>query len=168
MTTTTTLSINSIQRSPLRRAFLLIPLVLACFGFAPAARAVTPAPDGAYAYGNTAEGGDALFNLTTGSWNSAFGFRALYKNTMGYRNTAVGYEALYNANRNNPNLPGGENVAVGARALFSNTTGTGNIAIGAFALHDNTTGSNNIAIGNRALLHVHFYSSGNTVIGDSF
>jgi hypothetical protein len=162
---------TQLLRNSLHRLATLIPLLLICFWLQRGAQAVSPPPDGAYAYGNTAEGGDALFNLTTGSWNSAFGFRALYKNTMGYRNTAVGYEALYNTNRNNPNLLGGENVAVGAKALFSNTTGTGNIAIGVFALHDSTTGSNNIAIGNRALQHLPLYSSvpsGNTVIGDSF
>jgi hypothetical protein len=108
---------------------------------------------------NTAEGMDALFNLTTGVWNSAVGFRTLYNNTTGIRNTAVGYNAL---NANN----GRDNVALGPNTLVNNTTGSRNIAIGSFALQDNNTGSDNIAIGNRALWHS--TGSGNTQIGDSF
>jgi uncharacterized coiled-coil protein SlyX len=161
---------NSMKCSPLRRAFLLIPLLLACFGFSPTARAVLPAPDGGYGGNNTAEGTGSLFNLTTGVWNSAFGFRALYKNSTGIGNTAIGYQALYN-NNGSFNVTAKDNVAVGANALFSNTTGVGNIAIGSRALYKNTTGSNNIAIGNHALQNLPLFSSfpsGNTVIGDSF
>jgi hypothetical protein len=149
----------------LRRSLLLIPLVLACFGLSAAARAVSPPPDGGYAAGNTAEGTDALFNLTTGVWNSAFGFRALHDNATGIRNTAIGYQALYNTNGPS-NVSGQDNIGVGANALFNNTTGKRNIAIGSFALYDNTTGSNNIAIGDHASWHSN--GSGNTVIGDSF
>ena len=74
-------------RSPLRGAFLLIPLVLACFGLSPA-RAVSPAPDGGYPNGNTAEGDNALFSLTSGAYNTAIGFDALVFNTTGNYNTA--------------------------------------------------------------------------------
>ena len=41
---------------PLWRGFLLIPLILVCFAFAPQTRAVAPAPDGCYGGFNTAEG----------------------------------------------------------------------------------------------------------------
>jgi hypothetical protein len=146
-------------------SLLLTLLVLTYFALSPAARAVSPVPDGGYGGQNTAEGTDALFDLTTGAWNSACGFRALYKNATSNRNTAVGYKALYNTN-GQYNVSGQQNVAVGANALFSNTTGSRNIAIGALALFDNTTGSNNIAIGDHALWH--FTGSGNTQIGDSF
>ena len=85
---------KSISRSPLRLAFLLIPLALAlalaCFALAPAARAVLPAPDGGYPNQNTAEGDDALFSLTTGVSNTAIGFDALFSNTTGVFNTANG------------------------------------------------------------------------------
>ena len=47
---------KSSDRSPLRLAFLLIPLLLACFALSPAVRAVSPAPDGGYPGGHTAEG----------------------------------------------------------------------------------------------------------------
>jgi len=57
-------------RSPLRLALLLIPLVFACFALSPTAQAVSPAPDGGYPGGNTAEGQNALFSLTTGTYNT--------------------------------------------------------------------------------------------------
>jgi hypothetical protein len=155
---------NSINRPPLRLAFLL---TLALCWLALSAQAVTPAPDGGYPGANTAEGTNALFNLTTGVWNSAVGFRALYKNAAGIRNTAVGYQTLYNTNALSSNhYIGIDNVGVGANALFNNTTGSRNIAIGTFALYDNTTGSDNIAIGNLSLRS--FNGNGNTVVGDSF
>jgi hypothetical protein len=59
--------------TPLGGLFLL-PLVLAWITFAPTAQAVTPAPDGGYPNGNTAEGKDALFSLTTGRSNTAIVF----------------------------------------------------------------------------------------------
>ena len=151
--------------SALRCALIVSLLMLVSLFLPPAVRAVSPPPDGGYAYNNTAEGTDALFSLTTGVWNSAVGFRALHNNLTGIRNTAMGYQALYNTN-GPTNVSGQDNVGLGANALFSNTTGNSNIAIGSFALYDNTTGSNNIAIGNQALKT--FVGSGNTQVGDSF
>ena len=57
-----------------RRSFLLVffALALACIALSPTARAVTPPPDGGYPNGNTAEGTNALFNLTTGFGNASF------------------------------------------------------------------------------------------------
>src|SRR2546430_7028 len=74
---------NSLSCAPWRRAFFLLPLVLACFALAPAARAVSPAPDGGYDNFNTAEGDNALYSLTTGQNNTATGAAALYSNTIG-------------------------------------------------------------------------------------
>src|SRR5438445_724902 len=93
----TTLSVTtSISRSPLRLAFLLIPLVLACFALSPTAQAQlpSPAPDGGYPNNNTAEGDNALASLTTGTDNTANGFNALNSNTTGHNNTATGFNAL--------------------------------------------------------------------------
>src|SRR5712691_13094638 len=97
------------------RGFLLIPLALAlaCFALAPAPNAfgVLPAPDGGYPGGNTAEGTDALFSLTTGSFNTANGFDALFSNTTGSFNTANGFDALQ------ANTTGSFNTATGIEAL---------------------------------------------------
>ncbi len=80
---------KSIGWSPLRLAFLLIPLVLTCVALSPVARAqLSPPPGGGYPGHNTAEGTDALFSLTTGTNNTANGHEALYYNTTGFINTA--------------------------------------------------------------------------------
>ncbi len=61
---------KSMSRSPSRLA-LLIPLVFACFALSQSAQGVVPPPDGGYPGQNTAEGQNALKNLTTGSGNTA-------------------------------------------------------------------------------------------------
>jgi hypothetical protein len=53
-------------------------------------RPSNPPPDGGYANGNTAEGQDALFSLTTGENKPALGLNALYVNSSGNFNTATG------------------------------------------------------------------------------
>src|SRR4029453_14532787 len=88
------LSWASISRPPLRRVFLFVPLLLACFALLQNAQAVVPPPDGGYANQNTAEGQDALLSLTTGTDNTAIGFDALNANTTGGVNTAIGSNAL--------------------------------------------------------------------------
>jgi hypothetical protein len=146
----------------------------------PIALAVSPAPDGGYAGGNTAEGDSALFSLTSGIDNTALGFRALYHNNGNY-NTAEGFGALYSntsgtqntANGVNAlltntigadntadgvntlfhNTIGNENTAAGYQALFNNTTGNGNTASGVKALYRNTEGLQNTATGYQALYH---------------
>jgi hypothetical protein len=167
-------------QSPLRLALLLIPLVFACFGLLPTAQAVDPAPDGgygppAYGVGNTAEGEEALFNLTSGALNTATGFRSLGSVTTGNFNTAIGAGTLFNntADQNTAigagallsNTTGSFNVATGESALFFNTTGTLNVATGDSALLNNTTGSDNTANGSAALVS-NTTGTGNTAIGD--
>ena len=136
---------TSTNRSPLRLASLLVPILLACFTLLPRVQAVSPTPDGGYLGANTAEGGPgALFSLTTGTDNTAVGSQALFGLTTGVQNTAVGAQALFNnvANRN---------TAEGFRALINNTTGTSNTANGVNALLRNVTGGFNTAIGFSAL-----------------
>jgi len=146
--------------------FTTILLVLACFGLLPKAQAVSPAPDGAYgppAYGtgNTAEGANALFSLTSGPYNTAVGLNALYTDMTGGRNTAYGVNALrYNATgssntavgTNSLYLNAGDaNTATGDSALFHNNSGDANTANGYAALYSNTIGHDNTASGDYTL-----------------
>ena len=74
---------------------VLIPLlVLNCFGSLPTAQAVNPPPDGGYPGGNTAEGQNALLNLSSGSYNTAVGFFSLTRDSIGGFNTAIGAGTL--------------------------------------------------------------------------
>jgi hypothetical protein len=151
-----------INRSSLRRAVLLstFALALAWLALLPAARAVSPPPDGGYFNHNTAEGEDALFSLTTGKFNTAIGENALFSDTTGGQNTANGALAL------SGNTSGTANTANGAFALGSNTTGYQNTAMGAFALNANTTGKFNTATGQSALSR-NITGLFNTANGDS-
>jgi trimeric autotransporter adhesin len=141
---------NSLNCSPLRHTFLLIPFALACFALSPHAQAIEPPPDGGYPGQNTAEGTDALFSLIpgefTGVHNTAVGFDTLYSTVTGSYNTAIGDSALIS------NISD-YNTAIGAVTLYYNTSGEANTAIGAFALISNTTGDNNTATGDDALFY---------------
>jgi hypothetical protein len=92
-------------------SFLLIALLLACFGLLPKAQAVSPAPDGGYPGGNTAEGQSALLSRTTGGFNTANGWLSLRSNMTGNFNTAIGAGTLL------ANTADG-NTATGAVALL--------------------------------------------------
>jgi hypothetical protein len=135
---------KSISGSPLRLALLLTSLALACSALPEKAQAVTPAPDGNYPGGNTAEGQNALFSLTTGGYNAAVGWFSLKSLSTGNFNTGVGAGTLVLNTADS-------NTAVGAAALLLNTIGTQNTALGATALLYNNTGSFDTAIGDRAL-----------------
>ena len=126
----------------------LIALVLVCFRLSPSTQAVLPPPppDGGYPNFNTAEGTQALFNVTTGTENTAVGFQALFNNTTGNFNTAIGVVALVS------NTSGGDNTATGVFTLFANTTGSLNTGYGVNALANNTTGDQNTATGVNALI----------------
>ena len=155
---------------------LLITLALLCFGLSPRAQALLPppAPDGGYPGANTAEGTNALFNLTSGINNTAVGASALTHNTTGGYNVAVGSGALRSNITGSFNMAVGtealrdntasSNLAIGFRVLFVNTTGNNLTGIGAGALQNNTTASFNTAIGTSALLH-NTTGSSNTAIG---
>ena len=131
----------------LRKASAVFLIALACFGLAPSTHALLPPPppDGGYPGNNTAEGTNALFNLTTGANNTAVGFAALISNTTGNNNTATGIGALAS------NTIGNDNTANGLGALLHDTTGSDNTALGFEALLVNTTGFQNAANGWRAL-----------------
>jgi Chaperone of endosialidase len=153
--------IKSIGRSSSRLALLLIPLVFVCFALSPMAQAGGPPPDGGYPGQNTAEGDNALFNLspTDGGFNTAIGWSSLFANTTGSFNTGVGAGTLSANTSDNC-------TAVGAGALTLNTNGEDNCAVGAFALLRNTTGHGNVAIGFAALVNNN-RGTFNTAVGDS-
>jgi hypothetical protein len=136
---------------------LPILLALGWLALCTQAQAVVPAPDGGYPGGNTAEGDDALFSLTTGIGNTAAGFQALLGNTDGGGNTAVGQIAL------TQNVTGSFNTAVGGGALSSTVDGSFNTAVGYDALVSNTA-YNNTALGNSALFE-NTTGAGNTAVG---
>jgi hypothetical protein len=136
---------------------LLVTLLLGCSALLPNIQAVVPPPDGGYPGGNTAEGQNALFSLTTGGFNTAVGFLSLRSDATNSFNTAIGAGTLL-ANTAD------QNTATGAGALLSNNTGFSNTANGAFALFGNNTGSNNTAVGHYALFS-NTHSNANTAIG---
>ena len=105
---------------------------------------------------NTANG-VALFSNTIGNENTATGWAALSANTSGYRNTANGNEALRHNNT------GFLNTANGYQALLNNT-GSGNTALGYLAGSNLTTGDDNICIGNVGVAG----DAGTIRIGESF
>ena len=168
----------------MQKGLVALVLAVAFFALASTAQAVTPAPDGGYPNGNTAEGTNALFSLTNGidntalgqsalyntttsDYNTGVGFGALFNNTLGAENTAVGVSALVS------NLKGSFNTAIGVNALFSNTTenigfeisGGRNTATGVNALFSNTTGTSNTAMGVNAL-YSNINGGSNTAVGD--
>jgi len=138
---------------------LFVAFTLICFALSPVARAVVPAPDGAYPNFTTAEGQNALHSLTSGAGNTALGAYSLFGTTTGSFNTAMGAGAL-DLNTGDANTAvgvaalllntGADNTAFGAGALGSNTTGNGNTACGVNAFGNNTTGNVNIGLGNGA------------------
>ena len=162
------------------RNLIPILILIACLVLSPKAQAVSPAPDGGYPGGNTAEGRSALLSLTTGTYNTALGLFSLRSNATGNFNTATGVGALFlnTADQNTANGAGAllnntigirntangaftlfsnttgiENMANGYQALFNNTSGSENTANGAFALYYNTTGHDNAANGQAALVN---------------
>jgi uncharacterized coiled-coil protein SlyX len=155
---------------------LVVAFALICFALSPAAQAVVPAPDGGYPGGNTAEGQNTLFSLTTGGFNTAVGYFSLRSDITGTFNTAVGAGTLLanTADQNTAtgagallsNTTGANNTANGALALFNSSTGVGNTANGAGALLNNSTGSFNTADGVTALAN-NTTGENNTGVGTS-
>src|SRR5215813_8498606 len=97
--------------------------VVACFGVFATTQAVVPPPDGGYPGFNTAEGQNALKNLTTGSGNTAVGWYSLFAATTASFNTGVGAGTLVLNTGDN-------NTATGTAALLLNTSGVSNTAVG--------------------------------------
>ncbi len=154
---------------------LILVSLLTSFSFFQAAQAVVPPPDGGYPNFTTAEGTNALQNLTTGVGNTAAGWYSLFTTSVGNLNTAMGAGTLLSNSTGSYNTANGAlallfnttgdfNTAIGDSALFNNTEGFGNTATGVSALQNNITGILNTAIGNSAL-GVNFNGGSNTAVG---
>src|SRR6266850_1210397 len=114
-----------------------VAFALICFALSPATYAVVPPPDGGYPGLNTAEGTNALQNVTTGVGNAAVGWYSLFSNTDGSFDTALGAGALALNVGNQSTGEGTQNTGIGAAALLFNTTGSFNTAVGATSLLNN-------------------------------
>jgi BclA C-terminal domain len=163
----------------LTTTMLLTPVVLACFTFSQMAHAepdVSPPPDGGYPGFTTAEGHQALKNLTSGIGNSAFGWRSLFSVTTASYNTGLGGGtlALNIAEQNTAtgvaslllNTTGTRNTANGAAAMVFNHDGNDNAAVGDFSLYNNLSGNSNSGLGKDTLTS-NTTGDCNTALGDS-
>src|SRR5947208_8808363 len=100
-------------------SLVLAVLYLVCVGPLAKVEAVSPPPDGDYPGGNTAEGRDALFSLTIGSYNTALGWNSLASDREGKFNAAVVAGTLvFNVADNNK--------ATGAGPVLNHNTGKEN------------------------------------------
>src|SRR6266446_10087848 len=95
---------------------VVILFAFGCLAISESTQAVSPAPDGGYANGNTAEGQNALLNLTTGAYNTAVGYLSLWSNATGTFCTGIGAGTLLVNTAS-------QNTATGAAALLNNTAG---------------------------------------------
>jgi BclA C-terminal domain len=143
---------------------------------APAAPDVSPPPDGGYPGFTTAEGKNALKNLTTGIGNSGFGWYSLFSDTTASYNTGLGAGTLaLNTGEANTasgvaalilNTAGTRNTSNGAGAMVWNSTGNDNSGVGYFSLYNNDTGNSNSALGSDTLL-ANLSGDCNVAIGES-
>jgi hypothetical protein len=138
----------------------VVALLAACFSLwrAPNVFGVVPPPDGGYPNFTTAEGTNALKNLTTAVGNTAIGWYSLFSDATGGFNTGVGAGTLVLNTAD-------ANTATGTAALLLNTTGRRNTANGTATLVDNSTGEDITAVGAFALNAN--TASGNTAVGSS-
>ena len=169
---------------PLWRGFLLIPLILVCFAFAPNAQTVLRTPDPqAIPARSTRQTARTPFSTTSPALETRHSVAiALAQNIDGQlqywrwcwqrwfstarmRTRRVGAAALLF------NVDGTRNTACGAAAMVNNVgdvdhqDGLFNDAVGAFALNANTTGFSNNAVGDSALFR-NITGAQNTAVGD--
>ena len=134
-------------RSPSRLALLLISLAVVCIRLIPPSAQAVRAATGrrlCRRY-NTAEGTNALFNLTTGVCEHSGWLVFALEQHQRAASTQLAARDRKVFNRGN------ENTAIGAASLLSNTIGSNNTANGAFALRTTQPAANNAATGGNAL-----------------
>src|SRR5947209_13015408 len=105
-------TMTPVQNSINRCGLFLVSFLFAYVAFLQRAQAVSPPPDGGYPGANTAEGQNALLNLTSGTYNTAIGWFSLKSNANSQFNTGLGAGTLF------ANI-GDNNTAVGAGALIN-------------------------------------------------
>src|SRR5881275_3644943 len=88
-------TMTPVQNSINRCGLFLVSFLFAYVAFLQRAQAVSPPPDGGYPGGNTAQGQNALLNLTSGTYNTAIGWFSINSNKIGSFNTAVGAGTLF-------------------------------------------------------------------------
>ena len=128
--------------------------------FAPNGFGVVPPPDGGYPGFTTAEGTNALKNLTTGVANTAIRLVfALLRTAQAATTLAWVPERSFSTTEtktrhlarrrsySTPSAPTTQPLAIGFSALLNNT-GSGNVALGTLAGANLTTGNSNLVIGN--------------------
>src|SRR5436190_19814279 len=113
---------NYLER--IRPSLSSVAFMLVCFIIASPVRAGVPPPDGGYPGFNTAEGQNALFNLTTGVGNTAVGWFSLFSNTDGSFNTAIGAGTLLINVGNQGMGEGSQNTPICTATLLDNTVGS--------------------------------------------
>jgi hypothetical protein len=161
---------------PTSRLIITILPFLCLFAAEPKSQAVLPPPDGGYPNFTTAEGTNALKNLTTGTANTGVGWYSLFSDSEASFNTATGAGTLlFNTADSNTafgtaallfNTTGMNNTAVGAAAISNNGTGGFNTAMGYFALYNNSSGGGNTALGANTLGN-NITGPNNTAVGNS-
>ena len=147
---------------------IIVTLPLFCMTLLPGAQAVHSCARCGYPNFTTAEGTNALKNLTSGAGNTATGWYSLFTTSSGslqsrrrrrdarteHRGRKYGgwHRRAFTQRRRRAKysrwtghafkqcLDGSSNTAVGDRALFSNTTGDVNTATGSGALSNNFDG----------------------------
>jgi hypothetical protein len=104
-------------------------------------------PDGCYPAFNTAEGCNALFNVTGGIGDTAVGWFSNFLAGDASFNTSVGAGTLALTSRTGVGTDANSNTAVGTAAMILNLTGHENVAVGTNALVNNMIGNDNNGVG---------------------
>jgi len=115
---------NPVHMKMKNLSLVLIP-VLTYFSALLTSQVVSPPPDGGYPGSNTAEGQNALLNLTSGTNNTAFGWFSISSNTSALQYGRRRWDAFCQHRRRQHGNR--------RRGVLNNTTGANNAATGVFA-----------------------------------
>jgi hypothetical protein len=125
-------------------------------------------PDGCYPAFTTAEGCNALHQLTGGLGNTAVGWYANFLAGDASFNTGLGAGTLALTSRTGTGTNGDDNTAVGTAAMILNLSGSNNTAVGTNALVNNMIGSNNNGVGSFVLYNNDSSGAGSGSFNNAF